>query len=87
LLSGIKLPAQFETLRNALTAFEDIALTRQDHELAAQLFNTCRSKGIQGSNTDFLICAASINHALPILSLDHDFVNYQRQLPIRLFAD
>ena len=30
-----------------------LALTRQDHELAAQLFNTCRSKGVQGSNTDF----------------------------------
>ena len=87
LLSGIKLHAQFETLRNALTAFEDIALTRQDYELAAQLFNTCRSKGVQGSNTDFLICATSINHALPILSMDNDFVNYQRYLPIRLFTD
>jgi hypothetical protein len=30
LLSGIKLAAQFETLRSALTAFEDTALTRQD---------------------------------------------------------
>ena len=87
LLSGIKLATQFETLRSALIAFEDVALTRQDYELAAQLFNTCRSKGIQGSNTDFLICAVSINQELPVLSLDNDFVNYQKHLAIRLFTD
>jgi len=87
LLSGIKLATQFETLRDALIAFEDVALTRQDYELAAQLFNTCRAKGIQGSNTDFLICAVSINHELPVLSRDNDFVNYQKHLPIRLITD
>jgi predicted nucleic acid-binding protein len=87
LLSGIKLEAQFETLRSALTAFEDVAPAMQDYELAAQLFNTCRSKGIQGSNTDFLICAISKNHRLPILSLDNDFANYQKHLPIQLFVN
>jgi predicted nucleic acid-binding protein len=87
LLSGIKLATQFETLRSALSAFADVPLTQNDYELAAQLFNTCRAKGIQGSNTDFLICAVSINHALPILTLDNDFVNYQKHLPIHLFTD
>jgi hypothetical protein len=28
--------------------------------MAAQFFNLCRSRGIQGSNTDFLICACSV---------------------------
>jgi len=84
LLSGIKLQAQFESLRNALTAFDDLTLTMQDYELAAQLFNTCRARGIQGSNTDFLICAASANHGLPILSLDGDFRNFQRALKLQL---
>ena len=87
LLSGIKLPVQFETLRSALTAFEDLRLSTPDYELAAQLFSTCRAKGIQGSNTDFLICAVSIHNDLPILSLDKDFANYQKHLPIRLFTD
>ena len=27
---------------------------------AAKFFNVCRSKGIQGSNTDFLICAVAV---------------------------
>lgn len=85
LLSGIKLPAQFDALKHALTAFDDVALSMQDYELAAQFFNTCRANGVQGSNTDFLICAASASHDLPILSLDQDFSNYQKWLPIRLF--
>lgn len=84
LLSGIKLQAQFESLRDALRAFDDVALTCEDYGLAAQLFNTCRSKGVQGSNTDFLLCAASINHGLPLLSLDGDFRNFQKHLPLRL---
>ena len=87
LLSGIKLQAQFEALRSTLTAFEDVVPSMQDYELAAQFFNTCRSKGIQGSNTDFLICAISKNHELPILSLDNDFANYQKVLPIQLFVN
>ena len=41
-----------------------------DYALAGQFFNTCRANGVQGSNTDFLICAASVNHDLPILTLD-----------------
>lgn len=84
LLSGIKQPTQFESLRSALAAFDDIPLGVQDYELAAQLFNTCRAKGVQGSNTDFLICAVAMNQGLPILSLDADFKYFQKYLPIQL---
>lgn len=86
LLSGIKTQNQFEVLRDSLVAFEDVALSRQVYESAAQAFNTCRANGVQGSNTDFLICAASIHHQLAIFSLDGDFVMYQRWLPIHLYA-
>jgi predicted nucleic acid-binding protein len=82
LLSGIKTQAGFEALKSTLTAFEDVPLSMQDYEKAAELFNTCRSNGVQGSNTDFLICAVSINHQLPIFSVDHDFVNYQKYLSV-----
>ena len=77
LLSGIKTQAGFEALKSTLTAFEDVPLTMQDYEKAAEVFNTCRANGVQGSNTDFLICAVSINHQLPIFSVDNDFLNYQ----------
>ena len=85
LLSGIKTQAGFDALKSTLTAFEDVPLAMQDYEKAAEVFNTCRSNGVQGSNTDFLICAVSINHQLPIFSVDNDFLNYQKYLPELLY--
>jgi predicted nucleic acid-binding protein len=87
LLSGIKLAAQFTTLQTSLRAFEDIALTQTDYELAAEFFNKCRAQGIQGSNTDFLICAAASRRELPILTTDLDFSLYQKHLPIQLLSN
>jgi predicted nucleic acid-binding protein len=85
LLSGIKHREQFTSLQTKLRAFEDIALEQQDHERAAEFFNLCRSEGIQGSNTDFLICAAASSRKLPILTTDADFKRYAQHLPIQLF--
>jgi predicted nucleic acid-binding protein len=84
LLSGIKTQAGFDALKNTLTAFEDVPLTMADYEKAAEVFNTCRANGVQCSSTDFLICAVSINHQLPIFSVDNDFLNYQKHLPVLL---
>lgn len=84
LLSGIKSQAGFEALKSTLTAFEDVPLTMQDYEKAAEVFNNCRANGVQGSSTDFLICAVSINHQLPIFSVDNDFLNYQKYLLVML---
>ena len=55
ILSGVRLAKQFNTLRDNLRNFPDTELTTEDHEEAAGYFNACRGKGIQGSNTDFLI--------------------------------
>lgn len=85
LLCGIKTQTQFETLKNTLTAFDDVPLVMQDYEKAAEAFNTCRTNGVQGSNTDFLICAVSINHQLPIFSIDNDFQKYRQWLPVQLY--
>lgn len=85
LLSGIKTQTQFDTLKNRLMAFDDIALTLQDYELAAQSFNMCRANGVQGSNTDFLICAVAINHQLPVFTLDQDFELYKRWLDFEVY--
>ena len=57
LLSGIRDMKQFVFLRERLAAFPDLALKTADFEQAASYFNHCRVKGVQGSNTDFLICA------------------------------
>jgi len=84
LLSGIKSKQQFNLLRDHLRAFEQIEIKNEDYELAAEYFNTARKKGIQGSNTDFLICAISRRHKMPILTTDKDFINFQAVLPIEL---
>jgi len=84
LLSGIRSFAQFSTLRDHLRAFPDLVLTADDFELAAEYFNTCRAKGIQGSNTDFLICAVGKRQEMPILTTDADFKLFRQQLPVSL---
>jgi hypothetical protein len=47
-------------------------------------FNTCRVRGIQGSNTDFLPCAIAERHAFPIFTTDADFSRYVKLLPVTL---
>jgi predicted nucleic acid-binding protein len=84
ILSGIRAAAQFRMLRDRLRAFPDLGLTSSDYEDAADAFNACRRRGIQGSNTDFLICAAAIRRDLPIFTTDGDFLQFERVLPIRL---
>lgn len=84
LLSGIRSAQQFATLREHLRAFPDLSLESVDYELAADFFNSFRKNGVQGSNTDFLICAVAQRHRLPILTTDGDFQMYQRHIPVRL---
>ena len=85
LLSGIKSKKQFNELKKRLTAFPDLELQSRDFELAAEFFNTARSKGIQGSNTDFLICSVAHRHHLSIFTTDKDFTFYSQFLPISLY--
>lgn len=86
ILSGIRSPEQFRLLRDQLRAFPDEVLESKDYERAAEFFNTCRQKGIQGSNTDFLICAVAVNRDYSILTADQDFREFQRMLGFKLFA-
>jgi len=85
ILSGIRDPQQFERLRTQLRAFPDFPLTTADFEQAAEFFNQCRTKGIQGSNTDFLLCAVAYRHNLPIFTQDKDFEHFQQYLPFQLY--
>jgi predicted nucleic acid-binding protein len=84
LLSGVPSPQQFEVLREYLRPFPDLPLEMNDYEEAAAFYNRCRSKGVQGSNTDFLICAVAVRYQAPILTTDEDFTHFARVLPIRL---
>lgn len=84
LLSGIPDPAQFKKLQNALAPFEDVPLATAHFVQAARFSNQCRQKGIQGSTTDFLICAVAHTEHLQIFTTDTDFFLNAQHLPIRL---
>lgn len=85
ILSGIKHMDQFTKLRDHLRPFLDLELTSRDFESAAEFYNLCRGKGVQGSNTDFLICAVAVQHQMPIFTTDADFTFFQQHLPIKLY--
>ena len=85
LLSGIKSDTQFNKLKQYLSSFPDYQIQTEDFVLAAQFFNQCRKKGIQGSNTDFLICAIAVKNNWQVYTSDQDFSHFQKVIPIKLY--
>ena len=83
-LSGVRYKEQFTRLQEYLRAFPDLDLTTEDFELAAEFFNTCRSNGVQGSNTDFLLCAVAHRRGYSIFTTDKDFENFRSHIPVVL---
>jgi len=86
ILSGVRNTRQFDRLRKRLTAFADLRLATEDYVTAARFFDLCWRKGLQGANTDFLICAAAVNHGLSIYTVDGDFTLFAAHLPIVLHS-
>jgi predicted nucleic acid-binding protein len=85
LLSGIKNKNQFTVLKEQLRSFLDLEIITEDYETAAQMSNACRRKGVQGSHTDFLICAVANRYDLAIFTTDGDFDLYRRHIPVKLY--
>lgn len=85
LLSGVRDKAQFDTLREQLSAFPDEPLLEADFEHAAVCYNRCRERGVQGSNTDFLICAVALRRKIPVFTTDKDFDRYAVVLGLQLY--
>ncbi|MBE7411554.1 MAG: PIN domain-containing protein [Leptospiraceae bacterium] len=85
ILSGLSDTNKYDQLKERLSFFDDLPLDTEYFEYAAQLSNTCRIKGIQGSHTDFLICSVAIKNGIPIYTLDKDFANYKKYIDIELY--
>ena len=81
-LSGYSKHADYEKLKNQLKYFPNEEIIDSDYEAAAEYSNFCRSKGVQGSHVDFLICAVSTRLAMKIYTNDKDFNNYSKLIPI-----
>lgn len=84
ILSGIRSESQFGKLRKHLESFPDLPIQTEDYVTAAQFFNRCRSEGVQGSNTDFLICAVAVRNGSCIFTTDKDFELFSKHLAIVL---
>ncbi|MCX6348629.1 MAG: PIN domain-containing protein [Candidatus Aureabacteria bacterium] len=84
ILSGVRDAQHFERLESRLRAFPDAAILTEDYVTAAKFFNLCRSGGIQGSNTDFLICAVAVRRNFAVFTTDGDFPLFARHLPVVL---
>ena len=86
LLSGIRDPQRFETLRNYLSAFDDPALAAGDYETAAGMHNRCHGRGVTGSAIDFLLCAVAELRHWQIFTTDKDFEHYRRVLGLTMYV-
>ncbi len=86
ILSGIREKHDFNELRKHLRAFPDLMLESQDYERAAEIFNACRAAGIQGSNTDFLLCAVAELRGLALFTTDKDFNRYGKHCALQLHS-
>jgi predicted nucleic acid-binding protein len=84
ILCGIRSEKQFEKIEESLSSFPDKVVESEVYVLAAKFFNLSRSKGIQGSNTDFLICACSVSWGYPILTKEKDFLSFRKFLPCEI---
>ncbi|HAH62274.1 MAG TPA: hypothetical protein DCL73_09285, partial [Treponema sp.] len=65
----------------------DFEISTTDYEAAAEFYNRCRSKGIQGSHIDYLICSVARNNNFSILTLDKDFQNYKKYIDIEVIDE
>jgi predicted nucleic acid-binding protein len=84
LLSGIRSESQFRKLEKHLESFPDLPIVTEDYVTAAEFFNRCRAKGVQGSNTDFLICGVAVRNKFSIYTTDKDFELFSKHLKIVL---
>jgi predicted nucleic acid-binding protein len=84
ILSGIRRPSDFDTIRRQLSAFVYLPLLPRDYDQAAAFFNTCRTKGLTGTAIDLLICAVASRVDVSIFTTDADFDLYAKHLGIRL---
>lgn len=71
-------------IEKSLSYFSSTIINENDYVIAAKFHNLCRSKGIQGSHVDFLICSIASRLDSEIFTVDKDFFSYKKHLPIKL---
>lgn len=72
-LSGVSDEKRFLLLKAHIDSMHHIETSKEEHYLAAELFNRCASSGIRVAAADILVCAAARTHRLPLFTLDQEF--------------
>ncbi len=85
ILSGIKNDDQFSKLEDSFKPFSIEIFNRNYYVKAAEFFNNCRTKGIQGSHIDFYICAVAYLNNWEIFTFDNDFSMYSKIINIKMY--
>lgn len=84
ILQGIKRQDQFKQIKETLSFLPMIEAGREDYIYAAELYNKCRSKGVQASAIDFLIASVSIRNECLLLATDRDFLHISKHTELKL---
>jgi predicted nucleic acid-binding protein len=84
LLSGVQPPERFNQLKEYLRFHPNLPLDEIDDETVADYYNRLRKRGVRGTGTDLLICAAAVRQGLKIFTTDKDFTHYALHIPIKL---
>ena len=84
ILSGVRRSEVFQALRRELSDFPHLGVDAVDYDRAAEFFSVCRARGITGGPIDMLISAVAYRYRVPIFTVDTDYVQYARHIPLRL---
>ncbi len=84
ILQGVREKLPFERLKRSLSIFPLLEPSRDDYAYAAEIRNTCVSKGVQASTIDFLIAAMAIRSNAYLLTSDKDFLHMAPIIPLKI---
>lgn len=86
LLQGVVDGPVKERLVAELVKLSLLVPSRDDHLMAAELFTTCRRKGVQLGTVDALLAALCIRRDLVLLSTDRDFAHAARHIDLTIWS-
>jgi predicted nucleic acid-binding protein len=81
---GIRDESQYKTVKQIVDELIYVEIDKETHEYAAQIYQSCRKKGITiRKPVDCIIAATCIRASLFLLHNDRYFVNISRHFPIQ----
>ena len=84
ILSGISNQKLFSDIKDILSDFTYLELSRNDYIYAAELRNKCKIKGIVAGSFDFLIASVAIRNSLTLVTYDNDFYNISKSSGLKI---